>query len=157
MAFPAAQQTDLLRELVQGFVRRFGLLSTKETPCGQPISLSYAHALMVLLERAREPHTSHTELGHALGIDKSNVARLCSRMEAAGHVEQVRAPDDGRSRHVTLTRKGERLAGRIDAASRERFTRILTVIAPAKRRAVLESLAALNAAVESLGREEHEA
>ncbi len=143
-------QIDRLRELVQEFVRRFGLLVTKETPCGQPISLSYAHALMVLLERTRAPATSQTELGLALGIDKSNVTRLCSRMEAAGHVSQVRAPGDRRSRLVILTPAGRRLAQRIEEASRRRFGRIVAAVSPDQRRTVFESLALLNAAVESL-------
>jgi DNA-binding MarR family transcriptional regulator len=148
------QQTDRLRELVQEFVRKFGLLVTKETPCGQPISLSYAHALMVLLERDQAPATSQTDLGLALGIDKSNVTRLCSRMEAAGHISQARAPEDGRSRLVQLTATGRRLAQRIDEASRERFGRIVAAVSPDQRRGVLESLAVLNMAVGSLGQEQ---
>jgi DNA-binding MarR family transcriptional regulator len=147
------EQTDQLRALVQEFVRKFGLLVTKETPCGQPISPSYAHALMVLLDRAHEPNMSQAELGRALGIDKSNVARLCRRMEVAGHVCQARAPDDGRSRLLLLTPGGKRLAQRIEEASRQRFKQIVAAMSPGKRGTVIASLSVLNAAVESLGEE----
>src|SRR4051812_42168008 len=100
-------EVETLRNLVQTFVREFGLLAADETPCGHPIPLSYAHALMILLKaRGDVAAISQAQLGDALGIDKSNVARLCSRMEEAGHAEQRRAPDDGRSRLIELTEKG---------------------------------------------------
>ena len=132
-------------------MRSFGLLVTKETPCGQPLSPSYAHALMVLLERSREQTpTSQAALGITLGIDKSNITRLCSRMEAAGHVSQERAPDDGRSRLVSLTGSGKHLAQRIEQASQDRFSRIVVALPRHERSAVFASLAALNAALETL-------
>lgn len=151
MPRPPQSDPDRLRELVQRFVRSFGLLVTKETPCGQPLSPSYAHALMVLLDRAREhAPTSQATLGVTLGIDKSNVTRLCSRMEAAGHVSQERASDDGRSRLVSLTGSGKRLAQRIEAASRDRFSRIVAALPREECSTVFESLAALNKAIETL-------
>jgi DNA-binding MarR family transcriptional regulator len=89
-----------------------------------------------------------------LGIDKSNVARLCARMEAATHVVQERSPDDGRSRLVRLTSAGTRLARRIERASRDRFRRVADRVAPSERKALFDSLALLNAAVEALGDEQ---
>jgi DNA-binding MarR family transcriptional regulator len=149
------EEVEQLRRLVQQFVRRFGLLVTKQTPCGQPLSTSYAHALMVLLEQSPSgPGISQAELGSTLGIDKSNVARLCSRMVAAGHAIQVVASTDARSRLVTLTPPGKRLAERIDRASHERFGRIVGALPRARRAVVFESLAALNAAVETLPQSE---
>jgi DNA-binding MarR family transcriptional regulator len=139
---------EKLRGLVQAFVRDFGLLASNETPCGHPIPVSYAHALMALLERrgAREP-ISQAALGEILGIDKSNVARLCSRMEEAGHVSQKRAPGDGRSRLVELTDRGVPLAREIERASRARFRRIWTHVPPRRRSALLESLTSLNESI----------
>jgi DNA-binding MarR family transcriptional regulator len=148
---PSNADADLLREQIQRFVRSFGLLVTRQTPCGQPVSPSYAHALMVLLERdlAGAPMTQ-TELGAALGIDKSNVARLCSRLENARHAEQVPAPDDARSRLVSLTATGKRMAQRITEASRDRFARITAALPRSERATVLDSLTLLNEAVETL-------
>lgn len=148
---PSSADADLLREQLQRFVRSFGLLVTRQTPCGQPVSPSYAHALMVLLERdiAGAP-TTQTDLGAALGIDKSNVARLCSRLEDAGHAEQSPAPDDARIRLVSLTARGKRMAERITEASRDRFGRITAALPRSERRTVLDSLALLNDAVETL-------
>jgi DNA-binding MarR family transcriptional regulator len=154
-AHPSDREIDRLRELVQNFVRSFGLLVTKETPCGHPVSPSHAHALMVLHERARHrSRTSQADLGAVLGIDKSNVARLCARMELATHVVQERSPDDGRSRLVRLTHEGARLARRIERSSRDRFRRIARRVASSERQALFDSLSLLNAAVQALGDEE---
>ena len=152
---PTDADVDRLRSLVQTFVRSFGLLVVKETPCGHPISLSSAHALMVLLDRMRGGEdTSQADLASRLGIDKSNVARLCARLEESGHVEQERAPDDGRSRLVRLTAAGSRLAHNIERSSHDRFRRVTSSIPARKRSAVLDSLVVFNAAVESLGSEQ---
>jgi DNA-binding MarR family transcriptional regulator len=143
------EDAERLRSLVQAFIRRFGLLLGNQTPCGQPVSPSHAHALTVLLEhrRARVGALCQADLGEALGIDKSNVARLCVRMEGMGHVEQVRAPHDGRSRLVSLTPAGMRLARSVERSSRERFRRLLESVPSSRRGIVLEGLAALDAAL----------
>ena len=113
-----------------------------------PVSPSYAHALMLLLQRSQGGlDTLQSDLAGALGIDKSNVARLCERMVDAGHAAQTVPPDDGRSRVVTLTAKGNRLAGRIEQGSRDRFSAVTASIPARKRRAVIAALAELNAAV----------
>ena len=103
---------------------------------------------MVLLRRAGEGRaTLQSDLAGALGIDKSNVARLCERMVDAGHAVQSVPPADGRSRLVTLTAKGTRLAQRIEQGSRDRFLAVSAGIPARKRRAVIDALADLNAAV----------
>jgi DNA-binding MarR family transcriptional regulator len=140
-----------LKALVQSFANNFGLLVTKQTPCGLPISPSHAHCLMVLLQRDRDGlETSQSDLAERLGIDKSNVARLCGRLQSDGHATQVRAPDDGRGRIVSLTLKGRRMAERLELASDERFRQILKAIAPAAREPVLASLESLIEAVRVL-------
>ena len=145
------QEGDELRALVQSFVRSFGFLATNRTPCGKPLSVSHAHALMILLECSRVPvRPTQRQLGTELGIDKSNVARLCARMENAGHIIQQRCEQDGRARRVSLTDKGARVAANVEASSRARFTSVLSAIAPHARAGVLSALEALNDAVREL-------
>jgi DNA-binding MarR family transcriptional regulator len=134
---------------VQRFVRGFGLLTSDRTPCGAPLSTSHAHALMVLLERGRRAEPcSQQALAEALGIDKSNVARLCARLERDGHAHQRRSASDGRARLVSLTPAGRRLAERVEVQSRARFTELLAALpSPEARTSVLAALAALNAAI----------
>ena len=133
----SATQADELRRLMQRLVRRFGSLATDSTPCGKPMSMVQAHALMIL--RA-EGEVSQQALGAALSIDKSNVARLCAKLVEDGHVHQRACEVDGRSRRVSLTARGQRLAGEVEASSGARFGALLAAL-PARRRAhVIEAL-----------------
>jgi DNA-binding MarR family transcriptional regulator len=141
----APRQIDELRGLMQRLFRRFGALAGEATPCGKPLPMAHAHALMVLLGRA---DASQQELGRELGIDKSNIARLCARMVEAGHVSQRQSEDDGRSRRVSLTARGERLANEVDEASKARFGALLVALPPASRGAVIEALRQLVAGIE---------
>jgi DNA-binding MarR family transcriptional regulator len=112
------------------------------------VAVSHAHALMVLLETARKGNrVTQCDLGQALGIDKSNVARLCRRMEGAGHLVQSRSDDDGRARLLSLTTRGTRLAKNVERSSRDRFRSLMSAIPRRSRAGVLSSLACLNRAL----------
>ncbi len=142
-----------LRMLVQTFIRSIGLLSGDHTPCGKPLAVSHAHALMVLLERERLGTTpGQRELGAVLGIDKSNVARLCQKMEKAGHLRQARSRDDGRARLLLLTPQGRKVAEAVERSSRARFEELAGALPAARRPAVLSALAALNQAIATTAR-----
>lgn len=150
----AESEARELQLSVQTFVRMFGLLVTKQTPCGQPVSPSYAHALMLLLDReASGLSTTQTELADQLGLDKSSIARLCARLETDGRASQRRGAEDGRSRQLELTAAGRKLATSIQGASLARFRRVLEAIPPARRRTVTSALELLTHAVASLEEE----
>lgn len=142
-------EVEDLRWLVQRLFRRFGALASDATPCGMPISIPHAHALMLLLGRGE---LSQQELGGELCIDKSNVARLCAKMADAGHVTQRPADRDGRSRIVALTAKGERVARQVESASASRFGAVLHGLPEKTRPIVLTALQHLLASVEALPR-----
>jgi DNA-binding MarR family transcriptional regulator len=149
-------KAEVARELqssVQDFVRAFGLLVTKQTPCGQPVSPSIAHALMALLDRAEAGvDTYQHELADLLGLDRSSITRLCSRLEREGRLEQ--APGvDGRTRQLRLTTSGQKVAKNLRDASRARFARIVLAIPAAKRQTLLDSLTLLTSAVRALENE----
>lgn len=152
-----AKRDDVASELqasVQAFVRSFGLLVTRQTPCGQPVTPSIAHALMALLEReAAGLSTQQHELAEILGLDRSSVQRLCSRLESDGRVRQEPAPDDARTRRIRLTVSGERMATNIQEASLRRFSRIVDAIRPSQRRPLLSAVRRLTAAVLTLEEE----
>lgn len=143
MANDPAQE---LRHAVQRFFRCFGALSADATPCGKPLSMAHAHALMLLLG---EPEMSQQELGRELNIDKSNVARLCAKLVESGHARQRSSESDGRSRVVSLTADGKRLARDVDAASRARFDAVVAALPKGKRRELIGSLQELVAVVEA--------
>lgn len=153
---PSPQDVDRLKELIQEFVRSFGLLVVKQTPCGFPLSPSHAHCLMVLLERELQgTETSQTELGKRLAIDKSNIARLCRKLQSSGHATQTRAPTDGRGRLLQLTPKGRRMAEKLQHSSQARFGRVLGGVPTAERGALLSSLETMIKAVRLL-EEDHD-
>jgi DNA-binding MarR family transcriptional regulator len=140
-----------LRAEVQAFVRGFGLLSERETPCGQPVPAREAHCLMVLLEHdRRQQPVQQKQLQEELGIDKSNVTRLIQRLRDARRVEQVPFQGDGRARVLRLSARGRRLAETIERSSRERFGSLFASIPPERRALVIEALEVLN---QALGRE----
>ena len=130
-------QREELRRLMQQLFRRFGALASNSTPCGKPLSIAHAHALMVLLTRGE---LTQQDLGVELGIDKSNVARLCANMVEAGHANQRQSEADGRSRRVSLTARGRHLAREVEAASGARFGALLSELPAGSRRQVLEAL-----------------
>jgi len=132
-----ADPVDELRRVTQRFFRRFGALAPDSTPCGSPLSMAYAHALMVLLARGE---LTQRALGAELSIDKSNVARLCAKMVRANHVTQRPSARDGRSRLVSLTACGARLAQAVDSASRARFGALLGGLPEARRADVVAAL-----------------
>jgi DNA-binding MarR family transcriptional regulator len=140
----ASDPVQALRRATQRLVRRLGTLAADQTPCGMPLPMAHAHALMVLAERG--PLVQH-ELGGELGIDKSNVARLAAKLVRAGHATQRVDRADRRRRQVALTDRGARLAATVDAASRARFAAILAAV-PARRRAgVVSALHVLSVAL----------
>jgi DNA-binding MarR family transcriptional regulator len=148
-ATPAASAPDQLRQHVQRFVRKFGLLADDRTPCGAPLRAREAHCLMVLLERERLAlPPCQNDLAAALGIDKSNVTRLVQALRRDGRIEQRPSDDDGRARILRLTQKGRRLAETIERASRARFETLLADIPAEDRQVVISALALLNDAIE---------
>ncbi|MBL8717703.1 MAG: winged helix-turn-helix transcriptional regulator [Myxococcales bacterium] len=141
---PRVADVVRLRAGVRRFVRSFGLLAGDRTPCGAPIPLSVAYALVQLLEATRRDQVvTQQDLARGLHIDKSNVTRLCARLARDGFVEQRRAEHDGRARTVSLTPKGRTLAERVERSSLARFTQLLAAIPADAHDLVLSALEAL--------------
>ena len=147
----ATSDSAVLRRLLQQFIRDFGLLAQRETPCGKPLPTSQAHALMVLLEYARRgEEPSQSDLARELGIDKSNVARICQRMESAGQIARSREQDDGRVLRLRLTNAGVRLAKEVEHASQGRFAALYELIPKGQRETVLRGLELLTESLSKL-------
>lgn len=134
----------LLEEQMTAFVRAFGLHRPDETPCGQPMSPSEAHALS---ELTREAPLSQTGLAGRLRLDKSTVSRLVTRMEERGWVRREPDPGDGRAARLVLTPHGEDAAGRLQAARSEKFRALLDAIPEEQRAPLLEALTTLTEAL----------
>ena len=135
-----------LRALVQEFVNRFGLTQRHQTPCGEPMSVPRAHALIHICEVDGGLRIS--DLAERLAIDTSNVSRLCRDMEDDGLLERRRCPDDRRAKRLHLSDEGARRAAAVNAASLARFASILHEMPDGSRARVVEALSILNKAIE---------
>jgi DNA-binding MarR family transcriptional regulator len=109
-------------------------------PCGTPLPLPHAHALLCLREADVPLRVS--ALAAQLSIDRTNVSRLCARMEALGEVERRLAIDDRRARVVALTSHGRALADHVDASSARHFAQVAAALGP-DTAGVVDALAAL--------------
>lgn len=107
------------------------------------VTLPQFRLLAVLDDLGRLPTG---EAARTLGLDRSTVTRLASRMVDAGHV--VRGSDERHRGMVTLelTDSGRQLVATADAWRRAELLRIMARLAPREQAAVTESLHLLVAA-----------
>lgn len=144
-----------LRNAVHDFIRGFGLLASDQTPCGHPLHLSDAHALLQLKARSESkmPAPTQREIGDHLKIDKSNVSRMCRRLEAKGFIKCKPCANDGRSKRVSLTAKGKRLASAVDASSKARFSAVAALL-ESDNASVVSSLQELTTAIAEIAEDD---
>ncbi len=139
-----------LQERMVALIRAFGLHKPDETPCGKPVSVAEAHALM---ELGREDGPlAQKELAARIRLEKSTVSRLVGLLEGRGWVERCRSPTDGRAFEVSLTATGEKAASEIAGARRAKFARVLEAIPEGERASVLDAMRTLEKAMDE-GRE----
>ncbi len=139
-----------LQERMVALIRAFGLHKPDETPCGNPVSVAEAHALM---ELAREDGPLvQKELAARMRLEKSTVSRLVGLLEGRGWVERRRSTTDGRAFEVSLTAEGGKAASEIAGARRAKFARVLEAIPEGARGSVLDAMRTLEKAMDE-GRE----
>ncbi len=134
-----------LHDLLHSLTRYFDACERHTTQDGDLIPSSYAQALMILLDfGARGATPTLSDLVDLLDIDKSNVTRLCQRMQEAGHVVITRDTHDRRAKRLELSKDGEELAEFIQNASLERYEEVLSFFKNSERYELLEQLMKLN-------------
>lgn len=124
--------------------RAFGWHRPSQTPCGQPVPVSEAHALV---ELSKSGPLTQKELGAALNLQKSSVSHLVLNLLNRGWVERSRNCSDGRVRDVSLTAEGKVAADRISRARRDKMSAILEQIPEKERPAVMRALKTLIGAI----------
>lgn len=132
------------QERMVALIRAFGLHKPDETPCGRPVSVAEAYALM---ELSRGEPLVQKELAARLRLEKSTVSRLARMLEKRGWVGRTRGLEDRRAVELRLTDAGAAAASNIAEARRTKFTRILEAIPEAERAPVLEALKTLEGAM----------
>jgi DNA-binding MarR family transcriptional regulator len=144
MSLMEKSDTVALRGLIRAFIRRFGLLDQSRTPCGLPMTVSDAHALVEVLH---SPGIEPLELSKRLGLSKSAVSRLLFRLKRRGQVRREKDKNDGRAYNLHLTEKGKRTANLIDRESLVMFGTILSGMSEPEARQLLNSLSLLIQAI----------
>lgn len=121
-ASAARARARRLRDAVRHLMVAHGALEENRRPCGAPMSVPHAHALLELL--AHERPMTVSELAAKLAIDRTNVSRLCARMQEAGELARDVHPDDRRARALRLTTRGKRRALAVDDSSARHFEQL---------------------------------
>ncbi|MBQ0977180.1 MarR family winged helix-turn-helix transcriptional regulator [Micromonospora sp. M61] len=133
-------EIDAAQEALMRFVRNFGLHQPDRTPCGQPLPVSEAHAMV---EIAREAQIRQVELARRLRLEKSTVSRLVTNLVNRGWVHRETAEGDGRGVLLLLTAAGTTAAARQADARRDRLTTLLDRVPDDQRAAVVRALQTL--------------
>jgi DNA-binding MarR family transcriptional regulator len=137
-------KTDSFQDQIITLVRAFGWHRPASTPCGQPVPIAEAHAL---LELSKQDALTQRELALRIKLQKSTVSRLVSNLEDRGWVDRRRNDVDGRARDVFLTAMGKEAAVDLATARQAKMDRILAKISDDRRQAVGESLQILIEAI----------
>jgi DNA-binding MarR family transcriptional regulator len=132
-------QTSFQDHMVH-LVRSLGLHKPDETPCGQPVSVAEAHAL---LEVAQEPGITQNGLALRLKLEKSTVSRLAGMLEKRGWIRRERDENDARFVRLALTQRGVNANINIAKSRAAKFRKIFDAIPPGRRNIVIESLSLL--------------
>ncbi|MBI3688643.1 MAG: MarR family transcriptional regulator [Actinobacteria bacterium] len=129
-----------LQTQITAFVRAFGLHQPDQTPCGRPIPVSEAHALM---EIERDGPLPQHELATRLRLEKSTVSRLVSQLHGRGWIERGKRDGDARVIWLKLTDAGRTAATQLATARTATFAALLDAIPADKRDTVLDSITTL--------------
>jgi DNA-binding MarR family transcriptional regulator len=132
-----------IREELQLFVRRFGLLNATccESCCGVQVTIVQSH---ILFETRRAGSPSMQHVAEALGIDVTTFSRQIKTLEEKGLVAKSVSPEDRRVSLLGLTDEGVRVMARIDAYMETKIEQIFSSMTNFERDAVTSALGLLN-------------
>lgn len=117
--------TDQFQAQIVALTRAFGWHRPMSTPCGKPVSIADAHAL---LELSQGVPLTQNELAKRLNLSKSTVSRLVTNLAKRGWVARTRNALDGRAVDLMLTEAGETVAAELAEARQKKMAGILEQI-----------------------------
>lgn len=141
---------ESVREELQIFVRRFGLLNAAccDQCCGEQVSLAQSH---ILFEIRRKGAPSMQQVADELGMDVTTFSRQAKGLDAKGLIVRTVSPEDRRVILLGLTTAGIEALARIDSYMAERIEQIFSSMTGFERETVTRSLSLLNEAVARIG------
>ncbi|MBT1072916.1 MarR family winged helix-turn-helix transcriptional regulator [Pelotalea chapellei] len=141
---------ESVREKLQIFVRRFGLLNAAccDECCGEQVTMAQSH---ILFEIRRKVAPSMQQIAEELGMDVTTFSRQVKGLEGRGLVVRTVSPGDRRVSILGLTAAGADVLARIDTYMAGRIEDIFSFMTPFERKTVIRSLGLLNEAVAKAG------
>lgn len=135
-----------VREELQLFVRRFGLLNSSccDECCGEQVSMAQSH---VLFEVRRAGTSSMQQVAEALGMDVTTFSRQAKALEERGLVIKTVSRDDRRVYLLGLTETGLQVLEKIDTYMEARIENIFSSMTAFEREIVVRSLGLMNEAL----------
>ncbi|MCY7317294.1 MAG: MarR family transcriptional regulator [Ramlibacter sp.] len=113
-AIPSTRQLELDNQLCFALYSASLAMTKLYKPLLAELGLTYPQYLVMLVLWERDG-LMVSELGERLSLDSGTLTPLLKRMEAAGSIVRIRALDDERRVHITLTAVGRKLKARAAA------------------------------------------
>lgn len=141
---------ESVREELQIFVRRFGLLNASccDECCGEQVSMVQSH---ILFEVRRAGNPSMQQVAEELGMDITTFSRQVKTLEGRKLIVRKVPPEDRRVSLLGLTDEGRQVVEQIDRYMSKKLEQIFAGMTPFERDVVVRSLGLLNEAVAKAG------
>jgi DNA-binding MarR family transcriptional regulator len=140
-----------LREQLQLFTRRFGLLNASccDECCGEQVSMAQSY---ILFEIRRAGNPAMQRVAEELGMDITTFSRQIKSLQTKGLISKRVSPDDRRVTLLSLTDEGMRVLVQIDLYMKTRVDQIFAEMSVFERETVVRSLELLNESVVKAGK-----
>lgn len=142
---------DEVRDLMQIFVRRFGLLNASccDMCCGEELSLVQCH---IIYEIKRQSSPSMQEIAEALGMDITTFSRQIKTLVDKKIVIKTPDSDDRRINILSLSPKGLKMEDNINRIINKNLDQVFAQFTELERDLVLRSIKLLNEAMLKSGK-----
>lgn len=137
---------ESVREILQIFVRRFGLLNASccDECCGEQVSMVQSH---ILFEIRRAGNPAMQQVAEVLGMDITTFSRQVKNLEKKSLVTRQVSGEDRRVSLLGLTRAGSGVLAKIDRYMADRLEQIFSQMSVFEQETVTRSLQLLNDSV----------
>ena len=137
---------DQVREQLQIFVRRFGVLNAAscEECCGEQVSMVQGH---ILFEIRRGGTPCMQQVAEELGMDVTTFSRQAKSLEVKGLISREVSTSDRRVYRLRLTAAGVEVIRRIDLFMAVRLGMVFSCMTPFERETVTGAFTLLNEAL----------
>lgn len=145
---PASPPDERVRQVVSALERIRTVLIAHLAPRWLEVNLTMAQ-VHVLHAIRRLGRISGRQLAAELGVSPAAVVPVCDRLEQQGYIERVRDVSDRRILWLQLTVSGLELVDGFAGGGKARITRALLALSDEDRAALVRSLEALAAILET--------